>query len=302
MLPSGAGTSGDTKPPRTRLRPPIGWYGIGSTSPIFEASQAAYSTAPRGRNGRQSSMNSGALPVRLRQEDQQHVDVLARVVDDRQEAGRAGRVGVLRVPAQVEGPLARELEAPVIDLALDRVRVGDPVVLGAVLPARRDLPEQLHRLALLRALISQMPSSLIMNNDVAWALSALLAARPVTCRNGVPSSFPPSGLSIGPSCMTAPVGPVEAIRIASSSGVSGDGVVGALVRHLAGFERHALRHAAGAPVLEAGGDRVGEEVPEPGVLGGRLRCGHALCRSSSARAIGNTSRSASLPSQQSRCA
>ena len=72
-------------------------------------------------------------------------------------------------------------------------------------------------------MISQMPSSLIMKNDVACALSALDAARPVTCRNSVPSSVPPSGLSIGPSCMTAPVGPVAAIRIASSSGVSGDG-------------------------------------------------------------------------------
>ena len=39
----------------------------------------------------------------------------------------------------------------------------------------------------------------------------------------MPSSGEPSGLSSGPSCMTAPVGPVEAIRIASSSGVSGDG-------------------------------------------------------------------------------
>ena len=65
-----------------------------------------------------------------------------------------------------------------------------------------------------------------MKNEVACALSALLAARPVTCRNGVPSSRPPSGLSSGPSCITAPVGPVEAIRIASSSGVSGDGWFG----------------------------------------------------------------------------
>ena len=68
-----------------------------------------------------------------------------------------------------------------------------------------------------------MPSSLIMNNDVAWQLSALDAARPVTCRNGVPSSGLPLGLSSGPSCMTAPVSPVEAMRIASSSGVSGEG-------------------------------------------------------------------------------
>ena len=72
---------------------------------------------------------------------------------------------------------------------------------------------------------SQMPSSLIMNIDVAWALSALDAARPVTCRNGVPSSGLPVGLSSGPSCITAPVGPVPAIRIASSSGVSGEGAL-----------------------------------------------------------------------------
>ena len=71
--------------------------------------------------------------------------------------------------------------------------------------------------------MSQIASSLIMNSEVAWQLSALAAARPVTCRNGVPSSGVPSGLSSGPSCMTTPVGPVEAIRIASSSGVSGDG-------------------------------------------------------------------------------
>ena len=62
-----------------------------------------------------------------------------------------------------------------------------------------------------------------MKSEVAWQLSALLAARPVTCRNGVPSSGVPFGLSSGPSCITEPVGPVEAIRIASSSGVSGDG-------------------------------------------------------------------------------
>ena len=69
------------------------------------------------------------LAVRLRQQDQQPVDVLARVVDDRQEARRARRVGVLGVPAEVVRPLARELEAPVVDLALDRVRVRQPVVL-----------------------------------------------------------------------------------------------------------------------------------------------------------------------------
>jgi hypothetical protein len=62
MLPSGAGVSGEAKPPRARLRPPIGWYGIGSTSPILDASLATHSTAPLGRNGRQSSMKSGTLP------------------------------------------------------------------------------------------------------------------------------------------------------------------------------------------------------------------------------------------------
>ncbi len=75
-------------------------------------------------------------------------------------------------------------------------------------------------------LISQMPSSLIMKNDVAWALSALDAARPATSRNIVPSSGEPSGFCVGPSCMTAPVTLVEAIRIASSSGLSGDGWFG----------------------------------------------------------------------------
>ena len=63
MLPSGAGVSGVAKPPRARARPPIGWYGIGSTRPTLEANQATHSTAPFGRNGRQSSMNSGTLPL-----------------------------------------------------------------------------------------------------------------------------------------------------------------------------------------------------------------------------------------------
>ena len=62
-----------------------------------------------------------------------------------------------------------------------------------------------------------------MKNDVACALSALEAARPATSRNIVPSSGEPSTFFVGPSCMTAPVMLVEAIRIASSSGVSGDG-------------------------------------------------------------------------------
>ena len=44
------------------MRPPIGWYGIGSTNPSLAAAQAAHSIAFFGRNGCQSSMNSGALP------------------------------------------------------------------------------------------------------------------------------------------------------------------------------------------------------------------------------------------------
>src|ERR687888_1295701 len=63
MLPSGAGVSGVANPPRARLRPPIGWYGIGSTSPTFDANHAAHSSAELGLNGRQSSMNSGTLPL-----------------------------------------------------------------------------------------------------------------------------------------------------------------------------------------------------------------------------------------------
>jgi hypothetical protein len=161
--------------------------------------------------------------VRLGQEDEQPVDVLARAVHDGQEAGRPRRIGVLGVPAEVVGPLARELEAPVVDLALDRVRVGEPVVLGALLPAQRDLADSSIAAWSTGRSSSQIASSLIMTIDVAWQLSALLAARPVTCRNGVPSSGDPSGFTKGPSCMTAPVGPVEAIRIASLSGVSGEG-------------------------------------------------------------------------------
>src|ERR1700751_3011139 len=60
--PIGAGVSLVAKPPRTRARPPIGWYGIGSVRPTFDANQAAHSSAFDGRNGLQSSMNSGALP------------------------------------------------------------------------------------------------------------------------------------------------------------------------------------------------------------------------------------------------
>ena len=60
--------------------------------------------------------------------------------------------------------------------------------------------------------------------------------------------------------MTAPVTLVEAIRIASSSGVSGDGGLRALVRLRAVLERDALRHAARAPVLQRRGQRVAEEV------------------------------------------
>src|SRR5947209_11100927 len=59
--------------------------------------------------------------------------------------------------------------------------------------------------------------------DVACALSALAAARPTLLRKGVPSSGRPVGLISGPSCMTAPVTPVAAIRIASSIGLRGDG-------------------------------------------------------------------------------
>ena len=58
---NGAGSFGSTQPPRTRLMPPIGWYGIGSTSPAFDANHAAHSSAPRGRNRCQSSTNNGAI-------------------------------------------------------------------------------------------------------------------------------------------------------------------------------------------------------------------------------------------------
>ena len=242
------------------------------------------------------------LAAGLRQQDEDHVDVLARVVHDRQEARRAGRVGVLRVPAEVERPLARELEAPVVDLALDRVRVRDPVVLGAVLPARRDLLEQIHRLALLRAL--DQPDALVVDHEQRRRLRVVGAAR-----------GPARHVQERRAELLAAVRPVDRPVVHDGAGRAGGGdqdrllercqrrrVVRALVGHLAGLERHALRHPARAPVLEAGGHRVGEEVLQARVLRGRLRRGHELWRSSSARAIGNTSRSASLPSQQSRCA
>ena len=66
--------------------------------------------------------------------------------------------------------------------------------------------------------------------------------------------------------MTAPVTLVEAIRIASSSGVSGDGCVRALVGLRAVLERDALGDAAGAPVLQRRGQRVAEEVLQARVL------------------------------------
>ena len=73
--------------------------------------------------------------------------------------------------------------------------------------------------------ISHTPSSLTMKKNAACALSALGAARPATSRNIVPNSREPSGRMVGPSCMTAPVMEVEAIRIASSSAVNGEGAL-----------------------------------------------------------------------------
>jgi hypothetical protein len=67
----------------------------------------------------------------------------------------------------------------------------------------------------------KMPSSLIMNSDVAWALSGLAAERAWALTNIVPrSSGAPEGFLSGPSCITTPVSPVVQIRIASSSGSS----------------------------------------------------------------------------------
>ena len=73
-------------------------------------------------------------------------------------------------------------------------------------------------------LISHVPSSLIMKNDTAWALSMLLADRAMMLMSGAPNRLLPSSFNAGTSCMvTRPVNPVETTRMASSSGVSGAG-------------------------------------------------------------------------------
>ncbi|TMC06307.1 MAG: hypothetical protein E6J41_19265 [Chloroflexi bacterium] len=68
-----------------------------------------------------------------------------------------------------------------------------------------------------------VPESLIMKKCVDWALSGLLADRPVTSSIGVPASFLPSVVAYGRSGIVTPVMPVTAMRTASSSGVSGSG-------------------------------------------------------------------------------
>ena len=69
-----------------------------------------------------------------------------------------------------------------------------------------------------------MPSSLIMKRDVAWQLSALGPERARMFQNIEPmSSGAPDGFFKGPSCITTPVSPVQQMRIASSSRVSGHG-------------------------------------------------------------------------------
>ena len=70
-----------------------------------------------------------------------------------------------------------------------------------------------------------MPSSLIMKKLVAWQSSALLAVFATILRNGVPSSWPPFGLTRGPSWVVRPVAPVQTISTASSSCESGCGLL-----------------------------------------------------------------------------
>ena len=85
----GAGVSGVTRPPRTRLMPPIGWYGIGSTS--ADLGRGPRDPVQRALGPERAPVvdEQRRLALRLGEQDQQHVDVLARVVDDGQEARRA---------------------------------------------------------------------------------------------------------------------------------------------------------------------------------------------------------------------
>ena len=113
---------------------------------------------------------------RLRQQDQQPVDVLARDVDHRQEARRPGHVGELAVPGHVVRPLARrEREPPVMDLALDRGRERQPVGLRAVLPARRDRLQQLDRGPPARAL--DQPHALVVDHEEERGMGVVGARR-----------------------------------------------------------------------------------------------------------------------------
>ena len=205
--------------------------------------------------------------LRLREQDQQHVDVLARVVDDGQEAGRPGRVRVLGVPAEVVRPLARELEALVVDLALDRVGVGQPVVLGAVLPARRDLLEDLHRLALPRP--AQQPDALVVDHEHRRRLGV------VGARGGAAGDVQERGAELG---LAAGLVQRPVVHHRARGPGAGDedrllqrrerrGLVGALVAHVAGLQRDALRDPSRAAVLQAGHHRIAEQVLQRGRAG-----------------------------------
>ena len=216
-----------------------------------------------------------------------------------------GALECWRVPAQVVGPLAREVEALVVDLALDRVGERDPVVLGAVLPARRDLAHELERLAPARAL--DQPHALVVDHEERGRL------RVVGARGGAAGDLEEHRPQLG-----LAVGLVERAVVHHRAGDARRGdedrllqraqrrrARWALVAQRAVGERLALRDAPRAAVLQRRHERVVEEVAQPGVLvrgpAGRGVVGggaHQLWRSSSARAVGNTSRSAFSPSQQ----
>ena len=203
------------------------------------------------------------LPLGVRQQDHQRVDVLPGAVDDGEKERRARDVRDLRVPAEVVRVLAREVEPAAGNLHLHRRGGGDPVALGPVGPARREVLELRQRLAPAGRL--QQPDPVIIDHEKMRRL-AVVGAAGGAC-HGVEERraqlAPAAGRRQGP---VVGRDPGHARRHEDEDGLlhlaERRRGVRALVRQLARLERHPAHNPPSPPLGQGRHHRVAEQLAQ----------------------------------------
>ena len=202
--PSGARMSGFEAVACTRLMPPMCDTEISRQAELRLPSQARHFERRRRTERLPVVDEQRPLAVGFGQQGQQRVDVLPRQIDDRQTESSSPAVRQLLVPAEVVRELARKIETLLGEPHLDGCRRRATSRPRSSPPIAAASPSSFQGLAgCAECLIRQMPLSLIRKNDVACALSGLLAdpAEHVDERRAELVARHP-GLSAGPSCMT----------------------------------------------------------------------------------------------------